>query len=381
VAIESVYEAIYNRTIVILPTYNEADNLPELVRRIRAVCDARILVADDDSPDRTWEIAGQLGCQVLRRQNCQRGLSAAVIDALRLVDSERIVVMDADLQHPPELLPLMIAKLDEASMVIASRETKGGSYGNWSLKRRLISLVARLLAKPLLPKVSDPMTGYFGIRRNALPDDLRVLSPRGFKIMLELLVKGKVEQVAEVSLQFGTRHRGESKLKGGVIRDYLVQLTQLYLYKFRWLRFGLVGAIGATIGFPVLYTLTEVVGLFYVVSAVVAIVCASTSNYFLNNRWTFQEKHRAGLKDHLAGWLNYQWMSAAGDGLYLGLLVFLTEVVGLWYMLSAAVSLVVVFALKFNFANAVIWGKGSAKARLSHFVRLGRRKIDQVSPQ
>jgi len=266
-------------------------------------------------------------------------------------------------------------------MVIASREAEGGSYGDWDSKRKLASLVARLLAKPLVPKVSDPMTGYFGVRRSALPDSLQVLSSRGFKIMLELLVKGRVRQVVEVPLQFGTRHNGESKLKGRVIKDYLVQLAQLYLYKFRWLRFGLVGATGATVGFPVLYTLTEFAGLFYLVSAVVSIVCASTVNYSLNNLWTFGERRRAGLKGHIAGWLNYQWMSAAGDGLYLGLLAFFTEVVGLWYILSAAVSLCMVFALKFKFASSVIWDTGSVKARLHSFVRFRGGKIGQVSPQ
>jgi dolichol-phosphate mannosyltransferase len=328
-----------------------------LVSRIRAVSEAEIVVVDDDSPDGTASIAKKLGCIVLNRKGRRRGLSAAVIDALCQVDSGKVVVMDADLQHPPELLPAIVGKLDEVDMVIASREARGGSYGDWSLKRRAISLIARLLAKPLLPKVSDPMTGYFGIRRSALPDDLRVLSPRGFKIMLELLGKGKVKRVAEVPLEFGARRSGESKLKGKVIRDYLLQLVGLYLHKFRWLRFGLVGAIGAAIGFPVLYGLTEFAGLFYLASAVIAIVSASTSNYYWNNRWTFQEKKRAGLKGHLIGWFNYQWMSAAGDGLYLGLLALLTELFGLWYMLSAVVSLAMVFAFKFWFANTVIWRK------------------------
>jgi len=135
------------------------------------------------------------------------------------------------------------------------------------------------------------------------------------------------------------------------------------------------------VGFPVLYTLTEFAGLFYLASAVVAIVCASTVNYFLNNRWTFGEQRRAGLKRHIAGWLNYQWMSAAGDGLYLGLLAFFTEVVGLWYILSAVVSLCMVFVFKFRFASSVIWGSGSARAKLHSFVRFRGGKVEQVSPQ
>ena len=344
-------------TTIILPTYEEAGNLPELVKRIRASVDGNvcILVTDDGSLNGTAKVALDLGCAVLNRNGRQRGLSAAVIDALKLVGTEKMVVMDADLQHPPELLPAIIAKLDEADMVIASREVEGGSYGDWSLKRRLVSFVAKLLVKPLLPKISDPMTGFFGIRLGALPDDLQALSPRGFKIMLELLVKGKAKVIAEVPLNLGKRHSGKSKLGGRVMKDYLLQLVELYLYKFRWLRFGLVGLSGTLVFFPVLYGLTELAGLFYIASAAIAIVLASTNNYFWNNLWTFRDKARRGLKGHIVGWTNYQVLSAVGDGLYLGLLAFFTEIVGLWYMLSAALSLILVFIFKFVWADKVIW--------------------------
>jgi len=156
-------------------------------------------------------------------------------------------------------------------------------------------------------------------------------------------------------------------------------LINLYLYRFRWLRFGLVGAIGAAIGFPILYSLTEFAGLFYIVSAVIATVCASTCNYFLNNRWTFQEKRKAGLKGHLLGWFSYQWMSAIGDGFYLSLLAFFTEAVGLWYILSAVVSIAIAFVFKFSFASTVIWGEGSTKERLLRLIRFGRKRIEQTA--
>jgi len=352
-------------TTIIIPTYNEAENIPELVSRIRKAVDGvRILVMDDSPNPHTANAAWKAGCEVIQRTK-DRGLSAAVIDGIRYTASNKIIVMDADLQHPPELLPRVIEELDRADFVITNRRCKEGSFGKWSFKRKAISLIANLLAKPLLPKVSDTTTGYFGLRYEVLPDNLDVLSPQGFKIMLELLVKGRVKSITEVPMQFGMRHTGVSKLKGKTIREYLLQLVSLYLYKFRWLRFGLVGTVGAMIGFPVLYTLTEFVGLFYLISAVVAIVCASTSNYFLNNHWTFREKRRTGLKGHLMGWFNYQCMSATGDGLYLGLLALFTEVVGLWYVLSAAISLIAVFALKFSLANTIIW----------------RRKVGQVTPQ
>lgn len=128
-----------------------------------------------------------------------------------------------------------------------------------------------------------------------------------------------------------------------------------YLYKYRWMRFGLVGLLGAVIGYPILYALTEFAGLHYIVSAVCSILVASTHNYYLNNRWTFKEKRRYGFKSHVRGWLSYQVLAAAGDGAYLGLMVVFTELAGMWYMLSAIVALVAAFAFKYAFAAKVIW--------------------------
>ncbi len=342
------------RVVVIVPTYNEAGNLPELVRRIRACTDSdvEILVVDDSPNDATTDAARRLRCEVIHRKH-SRGLSDAIIEGIRHSQTEKIIVMDADLQHPPELLPKIIGELDSADFVVTDRTCREGSY-NMDAARRLTAVVANLMAAPLLRGVRDRTTGYFGLRRSALPNDLGILSSRGFKIMLELLVKGNVGTISQVPLRFGKRRAGESKLKGTVITDYLLQLASLYFYKFRWLRFGVVGALGMLVGFPILYILTEFAGLFYLASAVVAIVCASTCNYFFNNLWTFREKRRKG-RGHLTGWLNYQMLSAGGDGVYLGLLALLTSVLGIWYMLSSIISIATVFAFKYMFANKVIW--------------------------
>jgi len=350
---------------VILPTYNEAENLPKLVKRIREVSEAEIVVVDDDSPDNTAEVARGLACTTIVRKGKRKGLSASVIDALRAVKADKIIVMDADLQHPPELLPLIFGKLSTHSFVVTDRTHQNGHIGltGW---RRLVSQIANLLAYPLIPAVKDRTTGYFGFRHEVLPDNLDKLSPRGFKIMLELLVKGNVSSIDHVPMRFGKRQAGESKLGSRTVIDYLVQLAELYLYRFRWLRFGLVGAVGAAIHFPVLYILTDVIGLFYIASAVIAIVIASTNNYFLNNLWTFEEKARSGLKGHLIGWTQYQVLSSVGDGLYLGLLALFTEVAGTWYIASAALSIVVVFVFKFIWADKVIWRRrGSRIAQLA----------------
>lgn len=344
---------------VIVPTYGERDNIKPLVERIAQALSGReyeVIVVDDSSPDGTAEAARGLGeaypVEVIVRTG-KRGLSPAVLEGFRHARGSILAVMDGDLQHPPELLPEMLSRLDEADFVVASRRCKGGSFGGWGLKRALISLAANLLAMPLVPKVGDATAGYFCLRREALPDDLGVVSTRGFKVMLELLVKGRAGRIEQVPLVFGKRNAGESKLGGRVIWDYLLQLVGLYLWKFRWMRFGLVGLSGIGVHFPVLYLLTEA-GLFYEASAAIAVLMASTNNYFLNNLWTFGERRRRG-RGHLAGWMEYQALSAVGDGLYLGLLALFTEIAGLWYMLSAALGMTVVFILKFTFADRVIW--------------------------
>ncbi len=340
---------------IIIPTYNEAENLPELIQRIRQCTNSNcnILVVDDDSSDGTAQIAESLGCVTVNRRGKQKGLSASVIDALRQNNTDNAVIMDADLQHPPEALPRLLEALETYDFVIMSRYVEGGGCREWDFDRKVISRGANLVARLLHPKTHDLVSGFFGLSCKGLPE-LSTVNTRGFKIMLELLVRGKWHSVAELPYMFEPRTKGESKLSKQRITDYVLQLIDLYFYKFRLLRFGVVGASGAVIGLAILYTLTEFAGLYYLVSAVIAIVCASTNNYFFNNMWTFREKRRRG-KGHIAGWLNYQWMSAGGDGAYLGLLALLTSVLGVWYMLSSAISLIALFGLKYLFANKVIW--------------------------
>ncbi|GAH81611.1 unnamed protein product, partial [marine sediment metagenome] len=228
--------------------------------------------------------------------------------------------------------------------VIASRYTSGGGCEEWDLDRKVISRVANLAARPLAPKVKDLVSGFFGLRRVGLPQ-LNKLNGRGFKIMLELLVKGDWESVVEIPYTFSIRTKGQTKMRLKQVRDYLLQLAQLYLYKYRILRFGLIGLIGSVIYFPILYSLTEFAGLPYLGSAVVGIVCASTNNYFLNHYWTFSGQ-RDAAHNHFLGWGKYQLMSGITDGMYLGLMALLTELGGMWYMVSAVLSLVVIFAVK-----------------------------------
>lgn len=310
---------------------------------------------DDNSPDGTADIAAGLGCMVIRR-NSNKGLSASVIDGLRWVNSEKVIVLDADLQHPPEVVPKLLEALDNNDFVVGSRYIKGGGCREWDFDRKVISRVANLAAMPLaMFKVKDLVSGLFGLKSKGLPN-LSTINTRGFKIMLELLVRGNWDKVTEVPYMFESRVRGESKLSSQKIVDYLTQLIQLYLYKWRWLKFGIIGLSGTLIYFPILYCLTEFARFPYLASAVVGIVCASTSNYFLNHFWTFSGQ-RDAAHNHALGWGKYQLMSGITDGAYLGLFALLTELSGMWYMLSAAITMVVIFIAKYFVARNWIWNR------------------------
>ena len=218
---------------LVLPTYNEAENISRCIEAVCGVLAGRefeIIVADDDSPDRTWEAAEALGnprVRVLRRTS-NRGLSPAVVEGFGFARGELLGVMDADLQHDEAILPAMIDALDTNEFVIGSRAAAGGSYGDWSRRRRFASWAAAALARAVLGvKVSDPMSGYFVLRRSVFDHVKDRLSPRGFKIMLEILCLARPEPVAEIGYTFRTRQAGASKVSAKVAGQYVRDLWHL----------------------------------------------------------------------------------------------------------------------------------------------------------
>jgi dolichol-phosphate mannosyltransferase len=222
------------RVSIVIPTYNERENLQALVERIFVACngmDIEVVVSDDNSPDGTADLAEELGkrfpVKVVRRLR-DRGLSKAVLDGFRNASGDILGVMDADLSHPPEKIPEMVKALEKADVVVGSRMLEGGGVEDWPLARKLISTGATLLARPLTG-VSDPMSGFFFIRRRVIEGV--VLNPMGYKILLEILVKGRYSNVAEVPFVFLDRQTGESKLNMKIQLQYLAHLLRLYVYK------------------------------------------------------------------------------------------------------------------------------------------------------
>lgn len=338
---------------VIVPTYNEVENLPQLVRRLRSVVpDIQILVVDDNSPDGTAKLADSLGCSVIVRTN-KRGLSSAVIDGFKSVESEDVVVMDADLQHSPELVPDLLKSLETFPMVVASRYCKGGSIEDWSLSRRFVSWGANLLSLPLAPRVRDRTSGYFALRRDALPS-LDKLNGTGFKIMLEVLVKSGISNVGEVPCCFVPRARGVSKFDARQIREYIRHLVRLYIYKYkRFAKFCMVGATGVGVNQGILALFLWLWGdQLYALFSVVAIETSIITNFALNNIWTFRDRRTMGSSVP-ARLLKYNITCGIGAGLNFSILVLLKEILGMDPLIANLFG--ISGAMLWNYAGSTLW--------------------------
>jgi dolichol-phosphate mannosyltransferase len=228
---------------LVIPTLREAENLRGLLAHVRAVLDPvgidyEILVVDDDSRDGTEEIVSAIARQDTRVRllvrKGERGLSGAVLYGWRHTDAAILGVMDADLQHPPELLPkLLSAILAGHDLAIGSRYTAGGQLGAWNPVRKLLSTLAVWATWPIQRpgvRAHDPMTGFFMLRRECI--DGITFQPSGFKLLLEILVRGRLRSVAEIPLAFGLRAQGASKANFKVGWDYAKLLARLYASRF-----------------------------------------------------------------------------------------------------------------------------------------------------
>ncbi len=224
---------------LIIPTYNERGNLAPLLEELRrlldeaAPADYELIVVDDDSPDQTWELAGQISrdflpLRVLRRE-AERGLSAAVVAGWKTARGRIWGVIDADLQHPPAVIvPLLAAMADDVDLAVATRHLPGGGVSDWKWSRRILSRGAQAVAVALVPAarlVSDPMSGFFLVRAAALP--LERINPLGYKILLDVLARGNLRDIREVPYVFRERTSGGSKVTLRQYGEFLVQIAGL----------------------------------------------------------------------------------------------------------------------------------------------------------
>ncbi len=321
---------------IIIPTLNERDNIAPLVKRIdRALSDYEIVFIDDDSRDGTagqiMSLSGDYPVTVIIRKN-KRGLASAVVHGLEHTDSEIIGVVDADLQHPPEVLPRLLQEIKSgADIAIASRYVKGGGCRGWGPARRILSRGAMFLAHLLLPptrQVKDPMSGFFMFRRHIITDRLR---PTGYKILLEILMEGHAVSTAEVPYTFEARSGGKSKLSIRQQVEYIGHLYSLMRRKgelLRFARFCLVGASGVSVNEGLLFLLRQFASLPLWLASAISIEASIVSNYTLNDYFTFRDRRMPGGQSFLKRLGKFNVISLAGLGINLAVLLILTAIFG-----------------------------------------------------
>jgi dolichol-phosphate mannosyltransferase len=282
---------------IIVPAYQEAENIKPLVERIAKVrdqhaLDIKVFIVDDNSQDGTEEAVADiaLGWVRLIVRKTERGLSSAVLAGMTEGDGAIVLVMDADLSHPAEAIPAMVKELqDGADFVVGSRYIEGGSTDdNWGFYRWLNSQIATLLARPFV-KIKDPMSGFFAMSRKQF-DQAQELNPIGYKIGLELIVKCACKKVVEVPIHFTDRVRGESKLTLTEQLKYIQHVRRLFLFKYanssEVVQFLAVGASGVIVNLGVL-SLLVMLGMAAKIAVVLAIAISVVTNFLLNRRFTF----------------------------------------------------------------------------------------------
>ncbi|GAB4301755.1 MAG: glycosyltransferase [Geminocystis sp.] len=317
---------------LIIPTYNESENISPLIIQLTSLLDRtleqkyEIIIVDDDSPDLTWKIAQDLSDQypqlkVIRRQG-EKGLSTAVMKGWEKAQGEILGVIDADLQHPPESLLQLWSEIEKgADLAVASRHVEGGGVSDWSLLRRFLSRGAQTLGLIILPgvigRVSDPMSGFFLVRRRCLANS--TLNPLGYKILIEVLAKGKIGWISEVGYVFQERQEGQSKVTKQQYIDYIRHLVRLRLslWRFeRFIRFGVVGLSGVFVDMAFLYLLSDssTLGLPLTRSKIIAAELAIINNFLWNDSWTFRDiaQTQPGKRRKIKRFIKFNLICLAG---------------------------------------------------------------------
>ncbi|MCG9874629.1 MAG: glycosyltransferase family 2 protein [Leptospiraceae bacterium] len=321
---------------LILPTYNEKENLKEFLPKLEVLFNSKntlyeIIIVDDDSPDHTWQWAQEYSLKNSRirviRRITEKGLSSAVVTGMASSKGNTIGVMDADMQHDESILPKMIDLLKENDLVIGSRRTFDGSYGEMNWYRRILSYGATILAKLILPiNTNDPMSGFFVLRRNIFEDSKDRINPRGYKILLELLAINPKMKIAEVGYSFRRREYGETKLSGSVMQQYIIALIDLRLGRilsWTFIKYGVTGCLGVFINLFGQFIFNQYFSNTHQRNIKENMLLPSTavafgfelsviSNFFLNNFWTFKDRSKKDFKNGLTALLKFNSISLIG---------------------------------------------------------------------
>ncbi|GAB4236856.1 MAG: glycosyltransferase [Stanieria sp.] len=358
---------------LIIPTYNEGENVQEIVKILSELLDNiipgeyELIVVDDNSPDGTWKLAQELTNQypqlrVMRREQ-EKGLSTAVIRGWQVARGKILGVIDADLQHPPEILLQLWQEMAQgADLAVASRHVEGGGVSEWSIVRRFLSRGAQMLGLIILPEVigrlSDPMSGYFMVRRDAIVG--KPLSPVGYKILIEVTGRGKIRWIGEVGYIFRERQAGASKVTWKQYIEYIQHLLRLRFDLWpvkRFLRFGVVGFSGVFVDLGVFYVLRTVLGFALTRSAILSSEVAIINNFLWNDLWTFGDisSRQKGMGKRIKRLLKFNIVCLTGLILNVLIVNFLFNILGVNEYLAKLIAIAVVTFWNFWFNLKLSW--------------------------
>jgi dolichol-phosphate mannosyltransferase len=357
---------------VIIPTFNEAENVGPLAARLEVVLegiDWEAIFVDDDSPDGTAERVFELNAvndrvRCLRRVG-RRGLSSACIEGMMASTAPFLAVMDADGQHEETLLPDMLDVLrrDDADLVVGSRYVQGGSSGEGlsSVRAAGSRLANRLSQFITRQKLGDPMSGFFMLNREIIDNSLKKLYGKGFKILLDIISasEGKL-RIVELPYRMKARQQGESKLDSGVVTDFLLMLLNRRVHGFmpaRFLLFVGVGATGVAVHMGVLYLLHALQGGAFAWAQAAATLVAMTSNFFLNNAFTFRDRRLAGAA-LLRGLLSFYVACSVGALINVALASFLFDL-GMHWALAGVAGAAVGAVWNFSLSSWFTWRRSA----------------------
>lgn len=354
---------------VVVPTFNERDNVTTLFRRLEAALAGtafEVIFVDDDSPDGTWEVVRGLARDDSRvrciRRIGRRGLSGACIEGILASSAPCAAVIDADLQHDETQLSKMLKLLQggEFDLVVGSRYIEGGSADSFDRQRAGASALATEVAKRVLRvKIADPMSGFFMIRRDRFEQLAPQLSTQGFKILLDIVATAHGNlRVKEIPYTFGSRLHGESKLDSMVALDFLgLVLAKLThdVVSLRFLLFAMVGSIGLIVHFAALYTAFEAFDWPFPEAQAFGALSAMTSNFILNNFLTYRDQRLKGFAI-LRGLLLFYLVCSVGLLANVGVAFSVYDQEPIWWLAGAAGALMGV-VWNYAMSGLFVWRK------------------------
>ena len=373
---------------IIIPTYNESQNIIQILKSIKDNLPKNIntqaIVVDDNSPDGTGKVVDDYlknlkkiknyTIEIIHRKT-KDGLGSAILKGIQQAKGDMIVVMDSDFSHPPQIIPKLVESIKkyQCDIAVASRYINGGKIQGWSLKRKLMSKFATLVAKKGLGiDTKDPMSGFFAFKRNIIKE--LNIDGIGYKFLLEILVKTKGVNIKEIPYTFQDRELGNSKLGIKTILDYYKSVWKLYRYgkplekqekrssvKFlsKAARFYTVGATGFLVNYVIsLLFAGGISDMWYLHATVIGIIASITTNFILNKTWTFGDRDFR-IKKTISQYGKFAMFSSLGALVQLVMVYFLVDGNGISYPLA-----LILAVMTAAFGNFVLNKKWTFKEKL-----------------